>query len=248
MHRDITDIVDIFEKVKYKHILYVNTINSANHLHKLKEVVDAYGISKSLVHLINQTENTKLAMEELNISLDPDLVDYHFSRNNDISNMICTEIDKHVSTPLDLKREGHVDMTQDVEVLVTKVNTIMKDMTNILSHLKEELSNSSKEGIPSKMNKCLLESYPNPDASNRSIIYPDTAQTMDTCGHDKHSVLVTLDGAIDFCKSIIVPKISLSEKMEETEEIINQYKCTFYNICTYASQAMALGRKYINCC
>lgn len=248
MHQDIIDIVDDIEKLKYKHTLYVNTINSANHLHNLKEVVDAYGISKSLVHLINRTENIKLAMEELNISLDPDLVDYHFSRNTDISNAICTEIDKHVSTPLDLQREGHDDMTHDMEVIVTKVNTTMKDMINILSHLKEELSNSSKEGIPSKMDKCILESYPNLDTSCCSIVYPDTAQTMDSCGHDKTSVLATLNAAMDFCKSQIVCKVPLSEKMEETKETFNQYKLDFYKTCTYVSQSMALGQKYINCC
>lgn len=150
LHGQIHDLSDSFTRIK----------ELKNDLGSIVKVIKTKGLSKSTMNHIMNQQDVMVALKDSHVEhlVDEDLVDYH-NTTNEVTDQLAeaTESLLEEFVPDKDVLEKMLGMIGDMEKLNSEIT---KQHVTILENIKQGLSNPLREGIPAKMKKTFVETYP----------------------------------------------------------------------------------------
>lgn len=248
VQENLDNFFALLQEIKLVRKGFVNTIDKANRLSILRDTIDKHGMSKSLANYIKVSDIYPL-LEKLDLDeyVNEDKHDYLY-KHTEASDKIKSTLQDNIVSPTMIKRNCYETCNKMIKEAKSYLDQSLKTFTKQLSNLRKELSNTTKRGIPSKMEKCHITTYPVDDNKEIMLDKPLVETTMLDCGHDKDSIIVALDKAIEMCNSVAKEKVFLSENLDEMLETLNKYNKISKSTCVFVSRVLSISRKYKDCC
>lgn len=228
---------------------WIQLRDTVSELERFISLVETDGLSRSIVALVAADPKMMTIFKKVEIDhmFDVAKFDYTFSKNT-MTSKIVSVLKEHLTSQQDIKEHCYAEVKNIFADAQTSFNECIVGMRKVLLQQREELSNSSKEGIPSRMAQETIVTYPVDDNMNLMFDKPSVALTMGEVKHTRDSVIKNISEMIKSTVSVTKDEVFLSDKPEELLETLNEYRKLSRDTCVQIASVLSLCASFRSCC
>lgn len=218
-----------------------------------KSILDEHGLCKATAALYasNPILVGFLDTDETRDLLDPAKFD-HMPQQSDMVQQISTFLKGEVRPRQDLQREFVEDVFTSFDVAQQTLSESVKMSREFLLASRQELSNSSKEGIPAKMREYSLGTFPASDRWTFEVTEDEEGNKPALTLFDLHltreDIIAAIDDALSASKMITRNGPYFSQRPEECLAQLHEFRVLSNKIQKDLIGVMAVVCGFRACC